>query len=215
VTAVAEIENDGQIIDAILGGDGAAFSTVVARYSGMLLRIALSFVKSQGIAEEVVQDTWIGVLNGLADFERRASLKTWIVRILINRAKTAAHKEGRTIPMSALEPEDGSRPSQPAVPAERFTNGGGWSSPPVAFREMHAEKRLLEREMIDHLQRELEKLPENQRLVVTLRDVDGLSAEEVCNALEISESNQRVLLHRGRSKLRTALEHAFREGNEP
>src|SRR5215470_8515495 len=113
--------------------------------------------------------------------------------------------------MSSLETEQGSSSSEPAVPAERFTQAGMWASPPVAFREMHAEKRVLEREMIEVLQNEMEKLPESQRVVVMLRDVDGLSSEEVCNALEISESNQRVLLHRGRAKLRAALERTFAE----
>ncbi len=188
-------------------GDEAAFSELVDRYHQPLVRLALAFVGDRSVAEEVVQDSWIGVLKGLAKFEGRSSLKTWIFRILTNRAKTRGAREARTVSFSALGQDD----DDPAVDPDRFTRRGSWSDPP---RPLHPEKQVLDREMVACAQEEIDRLPPNQRTVITLRDVEGLESAQICNILEISETNQRVLLHRARSKVRRALEQRFANGRE-
>jgi RNA polymerase sigma-70 factor (ECF subfamily) len=190
-----------RLVDGLRAGDEAAFAVLVRIHGASMLRVAQLYVRSRTVAEEVVQETWIAVLNGSARFEGRSSLKTWIFRILANKAKTRAVREGRTIPFSALGPHE------PAVDPDRFRGPedrypGHWVSHPTSL----PEKRLLESETLGLVQDEIAKLPPAQALVVTMRDVEGFDAAEVCNALEISETNQRVLLHRARSKLRNALE---------
>jgi RNA polymerase sigma-70 factor (ECF subfamily) len=192
---------DMQLVDALRAGDEAAFQALMLMYGAAMLRVARMFVASRAVAEEVVQDTWLGVLNGIDRFEGRSSLKTWIFRILTNIAKTRGEREGRSIPFSALARDD----EDAAVDPERFARDGHWAKPPHTWAG-EVEERLLAGETMDVLRAELEKLPQNQALVVTMRDVEGFTADEVCNALGISETNQRVLLHRGRSKLRRALE---------
>jgi RNA polymerase sigma-70 factor (ECF subfamily) len=189
------------ILDGLRAGDEAAFAALVRTYGPSMLRVAQLYVRSRPVAEDVVQEAWIGVLNGIARFEGRSSLKTWIFRILANKAKTRAVREGRTIPFSALEP------SEPSVDPDRFRGPedrypGHWAAPPASL----PEERLLEEETLALVQDEIAKLPPAQALVVTMRDVEGFDSAEVCNALEISETNQRVLLHRARSRLRSALE---------
>ena len=184
---------------------------LVDRYSSSLLRLAQDFVRTRSVAEEVVQETWLAVLNGIDRFEGRSSLKTWLFRILVNKAKTRGVREARTLPFSALELE----PDEPAVPEDRFRGpdnqwAGHWASPPRPLSDV-PEDRLLSRELQSHLAGALQSLPDVQRIVVTLRDVVGCDSEEVCELLDVSEGNQRVLLHRGRSKLRGALE-AYLEG---
>ncbi len=199
---------DMQLVDALRGGDEAAFQALMDMYGASMLRVARMFVSSRAIAEEVVQDAWIGVLNGIGRFEGRSSLKTWIFRILTNIAKTRGQREGRTIPFSALAPaeEEGASvdPDRFLGPETRFP--GHWSAQPASWAGI-PEERLLGDETLDLIKREIEKLPPQQAIVVTMRDVDGFTPEEVCNALEISETNQRVLLHRARTKLRQALEN--------
>jgi len=163
-----------------------------------MLRVAQLYVGSRAAAEEVVQDTWIGVLNGIGRFEGRSSLKTWIFRILTNIAKTRGQREGRSVPFSAL----GSGDDQ-AVDPDRFAQDGQWASPPRSFGP---EERLLGRETLDVVERAIAALPPSQALVITMRDVEGFGAEETRNVLGISETNQRVLLHRARAKVRQALE---------
>ncbi|MEO8601068.1 MAG: sigma-70 family RNA polymerase sigma factor [bacterium] len=181
-----------------------AFSDLIDRYHGPLLRLALVFVPSRAVAEEVVQETWVGVLDGLDRFEGRSTLKTWIFRILTNRAKTRGVRESRTIPFSAFADQDGNH--EPAVEAARFQANGMWGVPPRRWEDDTPEKLLMTQQAMQHLEVAIAALPPNQRAVVTLRDIDGLESDEVCNVLEISETNQRVLLHRARSKLRAALE---------
>jgi RNA polymerase sigma-70 factor (ECF subfamily) len=166
-----------------------------------MLRIARRYVRSSAVAEEVVQETWLGVLNGLERFEGRASLKTWIFRILTNRAISRAEREGRTIPLSEFEP---------AVDPDRFRSegdpyAGGWKAFPASWDAL-PEERLLARETLALVGEAIAGLPERQHLVILMRDIEGWSAGEVCEALEISEANQRVLLHRARSKVRRVLE---------
>jgi RNA polymerase sigma-70 factor (ECF subfamily) len=182
---------------------------LVERYSPSMLRIASLYTPSRAVAEDVVQETWLGVLQGLDRFEGRSSLKTWIFRILTNRAKTRGQRERRSIPFSSLADRE-SEGSDPAVDPSRFIGeddrfAHGWASPPTSWEDV-PEDRLLSTETLSKVQEAIAQLPEMQRLVITLRDIEGWSSQEVCNFLDISETNQRVLLHRARSKVRKALE---------
>jgi RNA polymerase sigma-70 factor (ECF subfamily) len=196
-----------RLVDALRAGDESAFASLVQEYGPSMLRVARMFVSNRAVAEEVVQEAWVGVLNGIGRFEGRSSLKTWIFRILTNTAKTRAVREGRSIPFSALAGDE----DQPGgVDSDRFLGDdtrfpGHWAAPPQRW-EAAPEGRLLASETLDVIEREIAKLPPNQAIVVTMRDVEGFDAEQVRNALDISETNQRVLLHRARTKLRRALE---------
>ena len=175
----------------------------------MMLRVARMYVSTDAVAEEVVQEAWLGVLNGIGGFEGRSTLKTWIFRILTNAAKTRGQREGRTVPLSSLVRDD-----EPTVDPDRFlgddTRFPGHCAAPPRRWEAQPEGRLLAGEALALVDREIAKLPPAQAAVITLRDVAGFDAEDVCNALEISETNQRVLLHRARSKVRQALEEYMR-----
>lgn len=187
-------------MEALRAGDERVFEQLVRMYQGTLLRVAQMYVSSRAVAEEVVQETWLAVLNGIDRFEGRSSLKTWIFTILANRAKTRGQREGRTIPFSALGD------SEPAVEPDRFDRGH-WATLPDDW----PEERLLGGEVLRVIDDAIESLPPTQRAVITLRDVQGWSAEDVRNALELSETNQRVILHRARSKVRGALEEYLAE----
>jgi RNA polymerase sigma-70 factor (ECF subfamily) len=165
-----------------------------------LMRLALAYVGSAPSAEEIVQETWLAVVAQIDQFEGRSSIRTWIGSIAINRAKTRGIREKRSTPFSALGPDD-----TESVPAERFSARGFWSLPPTPW-EKAPETLLLRKEAREAIEHELEALPAAQRTVVTLRDLEGWSSEEVCNVLEVTETHQRVLLHRGRMRLRSALE---------
>jgi RNA polymerase sigma-70 factor, ECF subfamily len=200
------VADDSAVVAALRRGDEAAFSALVGAYSSSLLRLAQDFVRTRAVAEEVVQETWLAVLSGIDRFEERSSLKTWIFRILVNKAKTRGVREARTVPFSAIAVEG----EEPAVPEDRFRGAddqwpGHWASPPRPLDTL-PEQRLLGREAREQLVVALEALPDSQRVVVTLRDVAGWDADEVCDTLGLSECNQRVLLHRGRAKLRAAFE---------
>jgi RNA polymerase sigma-70 factor, ECF subfamily len=203
--------SDDILLEQIVAGDEHAFATLVTRYSGRLARMAMVFVKNRAVAEELVQESWIAVLDHIPSFERRASLKTWLYTIIVNRAKDRAAREQRVVPFSALgdDPtaDPGSSPNTPAGP--KFSALGLWNAPPSKWGD-DGEGLLLRKEAREELTRAIEALPANQRAVVILRDVEGRSAEEVCNILEISESNQRVLLHRARTRLRDALEELMK-----
>ena len=185
-------------------------------YHASLLRLARSYVADRAVAEEVVQETWLGVIRGIEKFEGRSSLKTWIYRILTNTAKKRGVRERRTVPFSALlsagDSEDG------VVDADRFLPDGNlwaghWASPPSSWSS-GPEERLLAGEARELIEATIATLPDSQRQVITLRDVDGWSSEEVCNVLDLSEVNQRVLLHRARAKVRQALEDYFDQSGE-
>jgi RNA polymerase sigma-70 factor (ECF subfamily) len=201
--------DDARLVKALRLGDESAFAELMRMFSGSMLRVAQIYVSSRAVAEEVVQETWLAVLDGIGRFEGRSSLKTWIFRILSNRAKTRAERERRTIPFSALV--DPARVPEAAVDADRFRDAddpqwpGHWASPPQSWSAL-PEERLVAAETRSLLEAAIERLPPGQRTVISLRDIEGWSAEEVCNALEIGETNQRVLLHRARAKLREALE---------
>jgi RNA polymerase sigma-70 factor (ECF subfamily) len=206
---------DVALVQALRAGDEAAFRALVEQHQVALLRLARLYVHDAAVAEEVVQETWLGVLRGIDAFQQRASLKTWIFSILVNRAKTIARKEGRTIPFSAAFDAE-SDPAEPALDPDRFLKqpehgepAGWWATPP---REWDApEATLLARETRDRVNAAIAALPPNQREVITLRDVEGWSSGEVCNVLQITETNQRVLLHRARSRVRQALDAYFRQ----
>jgi RNA polymerase sigma-70 factor (ECF subfamily) len=189
-------DEDAALLTRLQEGDEEAFLTLVGRHQGTMLRLARSFVGSSAVAEEVVQDTWIAVLRGIDKFAGRSSFKTWLLRILVNRAKTTGVREDRSIAIG----DPG-----PAVDSARFDASGGWMAPPQHWIE-DSDDRLLAESVAEELRAALDGLPGRQREVVLLRDVDGLTSEEVCEVLDISEGNQRVLLHRGRSRLREALE---------
>ncbi len=209
-------EDEALLVQALRRGDKEAFVSLLERYHSALVRLAMVYVPNRAVAEEVAQETWEGVLQGLARFEGRSSLKTWIFRILTNRAKTRGQREGRLVPFSevwSLEAE----PAEPAVEPERFLPADHprwprhWASRPQSWDDL-PEERLLSRETGSRLQEAIAALPPSQREVLTLRDVEGWTAGEVCNVLGISETNQRVLLHRARSKVRRALERYLDEG---
>lgn len=169
-----------------------------------MLRVARYYVSSREAAEDVVQETWLGVIKGLEGFEGRSSLKTWIFRILVNRARTRGQREARTQPFSAL----GSDTDEPAEDPTRFHDTGRWTgfwSTPPTFHSP-TEQQVISAEATKQVLAAIGQLPNSQRVVITLRDVQGLSASEVCELLDISEANQRVLLHRARTKARAALE---------
>ena len=186
------------VVEALRAGDESAFRSLVREYGPSMLRVARMYVGSRAVAEEVVQEAWVAVLNGIGRFEGRSSLKTWIFRILTNIAKTRGQREGRTVPFSALASDE-----ETAVDPDRFAENGRWLAPP---RSWGPEERLLGGETREVVDGTIAALPPSQALVITMRDVEGFSAEETCNALDISETNQRVLLHRARSKVRQALE---------
>lgn len=187
-------------------GDESAFAELVERHQAQMLRVALGFVSSRAVAEEVVQEAWLGVLRGLERFEGRSSLRTWIFRILTNTAKTRGQRESRSVPFSSLAARD----DEAAVDADRFLppDREYWASPPNRWDEL-PEGALLAHETGRVVVDAIALLPASQQAVITLRDLHGWSSGEVCNALELAETNQRVLLHRARSKVRAALEAHF------
>jgi RNA polymerase sigma-70 factor (ECF subfamily) len=194
------------LIEALRRGDEAAFMWLVDEYGAALLRVARMYVPSTAVAEEVVQETWIGVLKGIDRFEARSSLKTWIFRILTNIAKTRGERERRSVPFSSAA---GAAADEPSVDPDRFLPAGderarGWALGPVPWPG--PEESLLSGETREVILQAIDQLPPSQREVITLRDVDGWSSEDVRNAMEITETNQRVLLHRARSKVRGAIE---------
>ena len=202
------------LIEALRRGDEAAFMWLVDSYGPTLLRVARLYVPSPAVAEEVVQETWIGVLNGIDRFEGRSSLKTWIFRILANIAKTRGERERRSIPFSSTV---AAAADDPSVDPDRFLpqgddNARRWALGPSRWQT--PEESLLSGETRDVILRAIEQLSPAQREVITLRDVEGWSSEDVRNALEISETNQRVLLHRARSKVRGAIER-YLDAMEP
>jgi RNA polymerase sigma-70 factor (ECF subfamily) len=189
---------DHELVERLRAGDEEAFAELVDRYDRQLRRLARTFVRTDSAAADVVQETWLGVLRGLDSFEERSSLKTWIFRILVNRARTRAVRDARQVPFSSLAPE-----GSPAVDPSNFENGG-WAQPPRPF-PADPESELLSGELRGRLAEAVETLPEQQRAVILLRDFAGLGGPEVAEALGISEGNQRVILHRARSKVREEL----------
>jgi RNA polymerase sigma-70 factor (ECF subfamily) len=201
--------DDLELVGLVRAGDRAAFAALVRKHGAALLRFARLFVREPSVAEEVVQDTWIAVLEGLGAFEGRASFKTWLYRILANRARTRAAREGRSVPFSALAETEG---DAGAVDPERFDVTGHWRDPPAGWTDENPEQLALQAETRAVMDAAVAALPPAQRAVLVLRDEDGLETEEICNLLAITVTNQRVLLHRARTRVRQALETHMRGG---
>ncbi|HJP65050.1 MAG TPA: RNA polymerase sigma factor [Actinomycetota bacterium] len=205
------MRSDQEIVAALRAGDQDTFDALVDELTRPMLRVAQGYVGTRAAAEEAVQDTWLAVLQGLDRFEGRSSLRTWIFRILMNRAITHFGKERRSIPFSSLGGED----DGPSVDPDRFfppghAGAGGWSDPPRSWEEI-PEDVVTSGETMEVIRRALAELPERQRAVMVLRDLQHASPREAADILEISEGNQRVLLHRARTKVRRALEQHFDE----
>jgi RNA polymerase sigma-70 factor, ECF subfamily len=205
--APAPAADERELLRALRAGDERAFDGLVERLYPTMRRVARGYVSTDAVADEVVQDTWLAVVSGIERFEGRSSLTTWIISILANKAKSRGARERRTVPFCSV---GGGDEDEPAVDADRFQGDddawpGHWATPPRPWQR--PERRVLSLEARGELRAALDDLPARQRLVVALRDVEGLSAAEVCEVLALSPENQRVLLHRGRSRLRASLEH--------
>jgi len=214
LAGVVASADDLYLIEQLRSGNEAAFEALIDRYATAMLRLAMVYVRVWAVAEEVVQETWLAVLESLGRFEGRSSLKTWMFRILTNCAKTRAKREGRSIPFSSLADIDTDN-AEHAVNPDRFLPAdhqwsGHWISFPSNWQEM-PEERLLSQETCARLEKAIEALPPSQREIIILRDIEGWTSVETCSFLEISEANQRVLLHRARSKVRNVLEKYFEE----
>jgi RNA polymerase sigma-70 factor, ECF subfamily len=196
--------DDTELLERLIQGDERAFIDLVTRYHDSLVRVARYYVANESSAEDVAQDTWIAVLRGLERFEGRSTLKTWLFRICVNRARSAGVKEHRAIPVDVMADEASVSPS-------RFNQGGMWVDPPAPFTDAVAVA-LVNGPLVGLVHASIGRLPATSRAVVTLRDVEGLSTAEVADLLELSEANVRVILHRCRAKIRSEVEESMREG---
>jgi RNA polymerase sigma-70 factor (ECF subfamily) len=208
-----DFTDDAVLVKALCARDADAFAFLLDRYHSPLVRLARQYVPSRAVAEEVVQETWVAVIDGIDRFEQRSSLKTWLFRILVNIARSHGVKEHRSIPFATAAVLD----EEPSVDPHRFRrftlrDRGAWKQPPHHWSE--PEQRALDAETLETIRDAVDRLPPDQREVLTMRDLLGWTAAEVCDALEVSDANQRVLLHRARSKVRTALERHYDQGSE-
>ena len=190
--ALAQVNDDEVLLDAVRAGDEAAFTTLVRRYQPSLVRMAQSMVGSRAVADEVVQDTWLAVVRGVDRFEGRSSFKTWLFHILMNRARSTASREWRVQPTADVD-------------ADRFDARGVWAVPPVPWAD-RVDERLTAEQLAPVARKVIDTLPDVQRQVLLLRDVDGLPAADVAGLLGLTDGNQRVLLHRARARVRVELE---------
>jgi RNA polymerase sigma-70 factor (ECF subfamily) len=196
-------------LEALRAGDEAAFVALIDRYHGPLYRLAMAYVRDHGVAEDVVQETWLTCLRSLDKFEGRSSLKTWIFGILINVARSRRRKESRLLPLTTLFRGDDSDSRRPTVDPDRFGGDGMWIAPPDSWSNIPLAK-VVQAETLERVKAAIEGLPLKQREVIVLRDIAGLEADEVCRLLSISAENQRVRLHRGRAAVRKMLEAYMR-----
>lgn len=207
-----DFSDDTVLVKALITRDSDAFAYLLDRYHAPLVRLAEQYVQGRAVAEEVVQETWLAVIQGIDRFEQRSSLKTWLFRILVNIARSHGVKENRSIPFATTAAFD----NDPAVDPHRFRRfgrgRGQWKRPPDPWSE--PERHALDAETGRTIRDAVDRLPAGQREVLTMRDLLGWSAAEVCDALELTDANQRVLLHRARSKVRTALERHNDESRE-
>lgn len=200
-SATVKEVDDLELLESFLAGDREAFAVLVRRYQPVLVQIAKYYVNSIQTAEDVTQDTWIAVLKGAERFEGRASFKTWLFRIVANRARSTGTREKRQIPTDPTDP----------VAGDRFNSEGMWKEPPVSFGDLLADAEV-NATLATTVRAAIAKLPELQRSVVTLRDVEGLSTGEVASVLELSEANVRVILHRARARIREVVEQLAKGG---
>lgn len=198
--------DESALIVALKRGDEAAFREVFRTHQSSLLAFSRTFLRDASAAEEAVQETWLALISGIDRFEGRSALKSWLFSVLANIARTKARRNGRTISFTDAGY------NEPGVDADRFSGDGSWLSPPGTWSEINPERILGDRQLLEHALAELERLPPSQRAVVSLRDVEGLSSEETCAILELSEGNQRILLHRGRTRIRAAIDRLLTEG---
>jgi RNA polymerase sigma-70 factor, ECF subfamily len=212
--AYVSSREDALLVESLRAGDEAAFVELVGRYGALMLQVARLYVPTRSVAEEVVQEAWLGVLKGVDRFEGRASFRTWLFRILTNIAKTRGEREGRSVPFSSLAQSE-LETGEPSVDPDRFIPQGErwanhWASSPPRFDDL-PESRLMSAETFAVARKAIDALPAAQRTVISMRDIAGFASEDVCDALELSEGNQRVLLHRARASVRRALEQHFEE----
>lgn len=204
------VADERALVTRLRAGDRQAFAELIARHGGSLLRLATAFIRNRSTAEEVVQEAWLAALEGLDGFEGRAALRTWLLQIVANKARTRLRRDGRSVPFSALSrPDDG---EEPALGPDRFDQNGAWKDPPGPWSEQDPERLAQGAETRAAIERAIGELPESQRAVITLRDVEGLETEEICSLLGLTVSNQRVLLHRARARVRQALEEHLAGG---
>ena len=207
-SVMTRTRNESIRVERLREGDDEAFADLVDRHHRAMLRLAETFVSDRATAEEVVQETWTAVIDGLEDFEGHSSLKTWMFSILTNLAKKRGQQEARTVTWSSLSEESIDR--EVTEESDRFDTEGRWSVPPVPWNT-DPEEELMRSDLLERLEDAIEQLPDRQKAVVTLRDIEGWSASEVCDVLDITDGNQRVLLHRGRQKMRETLESYWSE----
>ncbi|MFI5282156.1 MAG: RNA polymerase sigma factor [Candidatus Dormibacterales bacterium] len=205
---MAQTKSDPDL-EALRGGDEVAFEAIIGRYHGPLMRLAMAYVRDEGLAEDVVQETWLTCLRTLDRFEGRSSLKTWVFGILMNVARARRRKESRILPFASLFSRFEADSRRPTVDASRFGSNGLWITAPDSWTNV-PESRVINREVLGKVKAAIEALPEKLREVVILRDVAGLEPDEICQLLAISAANQRVRLHRGRAAVRAMLEEYLR-----
>lgn len=202
-----DFSDDDVLVKALVARDADAFAYLLDRYHSSLVRLAQQYVPSHAVAVEVVQETWLAVIDGIDRFEQRSSLKTWLFRILVNIARSHGVKEHRSIPFATTAVLE----EEPAVDPRRFRRGirarGAWKRPPHPWSE--PEQHAVDTETLATIRAAIDRLPPDQREVITMRDLFGWTAAEVCEALDVSDANQRVLLHRARSKVRGSLERQY------
>jgi RNA polymerase sigma-70 factor, ECF subfamily len=196
--------DDPDFLVRLRQGDSAAYRMLVRRFHASLVRFAASIIGSHAQAEEIVQDSWLAVYSGVGRFEGRSSLVTWIFSIVVNRARTRVSREGRLVGLGSLM--EGTSPTERGVPLTEFKPDGHWVEAPRLWDELNPERIVVGRQLWDHVQRVIDLLPAGQRAVILLRDMEGRDAEETCSLLDISPENQRVLLHRARSRIRQEID---------
>jgi RNA polymerase sigma-70 factor (ECF subfamily) len=202
-TAAVAAGGEAALLERLRAGEAAAFTELVDQHGGAMLRFASTFLRDRAAAEEVTQDGWLAALDGLEGFQGRSSLRTWLFQIVANKARTRLARDGRSVSFSSLA---GDGAGGPAVDPARFAADGHWAAPPLAWTEEDPERLAEGAQTRAVLEAAIAALPEVQRAVITLRDVEGLETEEICNLLGVTVSNQRVLLHRARARVRQALE---------
>lgn len=207
------MHEDSEILIRLKSGDQEAFRGLVRRHQTSLTHVAQTFVGNRATAEEVVQDTWLAVIEGLAAFEERSSLKNWIFAILANKARTRAVHNGRVVAMGSLDGEV--EDDQPMVDPTRFDGSGSWVDPPASWEEITPERIVAGRQLLSHVREAIDGLPASQRSVIMLREVEQMNSDEVQEILGITAANQRVLLHRARAHVRACLERLVGERVSP
>lgn len=203
------IHADGLFLQQLRSGNPEALRSLVERHHAALVGLAQTVVKNRAAAEDVAQETWLAVIANIGSFEGKSALSTWIIAILLNKARTHARKEGRYTEL--VMDDDGDREG-PAVPATRFDASGHWTDPPASLDSLNPERIFAGRELWQHVRAAIDRLPAGQKAVILMRDVEGHSSTETCKLLNLSAENQRILLHRARARIRNELENLVRGG---